>query len=206
VLRRAGGPARASEGAVGQDRRGRARRGLLFHLPGQPGCAASARRRAGLFLPVGRRATATLRRSLVARRVPRAARQHAGGQHRLPRQPERTRAGGPAVVGGVRRHDAVVRPVGGAGRRDPWHVGLVARHSGDAETLGRARAAGHTFHYSRCESPLEPVRRTEPARGGASGAGEVMFRSGSVQATYFHAWFASSPAATASLFLPGGTD
>ncbi len=65
---------------------------------------------------------------------------------------------------------------------------------------------GHTFHYSRCESPLEPVRRTEPARGGASGAGEAMFRSGSVQATYFHAWFASSPAATASLFLPGGID
>jgi cobyrinic acid a,c-diamide synthase len=65
---------------------------------------------------------------------------------------------------------------------------------------------GHTFHYSRCETPLEPVRRTEPARGGAGGAGEAMFRSGPVQATYFHAWFASSPVATASLFLPGGTE
>ena len=65
---------------------------------------------------------------------------------------------------------------------------------------------GHTFHYSRCETPLEPVRRTEPARGGASGAGEAMYRSGSVRASYFHAWFASSPATTASLFLPGDSD
>ncbi len=73
-------------------------------------------------------------------------------------------------------------------------------------TLPAGELRGHTFHYSRCESSLEPVRRTEPARGGASGAGEAMYRVGSVQATYFHAWFASSPAATASLFLPGGTD
>lgn len=73
-------------------------------------------------------------------------------------------------------------------------------------TLPGGELRGHTFHYSRCESSLEPVRRTEPSRGGASGAGEAMYRLGSVQATYFHAWFASSPAATASLFMTGGTD
>lgn len=59
---------------------------------------------------------------------------------------------------------------------------------------------GHTFHYSRCETPLEPAHRTEPARGGA---GEAVYRAGAVQASYFHAWFPSSPAATASLFLEG---
>ena len=73
-------------------------------------------------------------------------------------------------------------------------------------TLPAGALRGHTFHYSRCVSTLEPVCRTEPARAGASGAGEAVFRSGSVQASYFHAWFASNPEATASLFLSGGTD
>ncbi len=64
---------------------------------------------------------------------------------------------------------------------------------------------GHTFHYSRCESPLAPAVHAEAVRGGVRGAGEAVYRAGAVQASYFHAWFASSPAATASLFLPGGT-
>ncbi len=56
---------------------------------------------------------------------------------------------------------------------------------------------GHTFHHSRCESTLEPARFTESMRG----RGEAVYRAGSLQASYFHAWFASSPQATASLFL-----
>ncbi|MCW5652729.1 cobyrinate a,c-diamide synthase [Hydrogenophaga sp.] len=63
---------------------------------------------------------------------------------------------------------------------------------------------GHTFHYSRCETPLAPAMCTMPARGGARGAGEAVYRSGSLQASYFHAWFASAPAAAAALFLPEG--
>lgn len=63
---------------------------------------------------------------------------------------------------------------------------------------------GHTFHYSRCETPLEPVRHTESVRGESRGVGEAVYRVGSVQASYFHAWFPSSPAATASLFFTGG--
>ena len=63
---------------------------------------------------------------------------------------------------------------------------------------------GHTFHYSRCETPLEPVRHTESVRGNSRGVGEAVYRVGAVQASYFHAWFPSSPAATASLFLTGG--
>ena len=63
---------------------------------------------------------------------------------------------------------------------------------------------GHTFHYSRCESTLVPAGHTERVRGKERGAGEAVYRVGSIQASYFHAWFPSSPAATASLFLPGG--
>lgn len=58
---------------------------------------------------------------------------------------------------------------------------------------------GHTFHHSRTESPLTPIGRTVPQRGGA---GEALYQAGGLRASYFHAWFPSSPAATASLFLP----
>lgn len=62
---------------------------------------------------------------------------------------------------------------------------------------------GHTFHYSRCETLLQPAGRA-CRTGGAPDAdsGEPFFRSGSIAASYFHAWFASSPAAVARLFLP----
>ena len=58
---------------------------------------------------------------------------------------------------------------------------------------------GHTFHYSRFETPLQPFARTTRAKGGA---GEAVFRSGNLTASYFHAYFASNPAMTAALFLP----
>lgn len=67
----------------------------------------------------------------------------------------------------------------------------------DAGTL-----RGHTFHYSTCQTPLAPVAHT--TRGGALaavGQGEAVYRQGGVQGSYFHAWFASSPAAAAQLFL-----
>jgi len=60
---------------------------------------------------------------------------------------------------------------------------------------------GHTFHYSSCTTPLQPAARTEAAPGRKlRGEGEALYVSGSVQASYFHAWFASSPAAAAQLF------
>lgn len=60
---------------------------------------------------------------------------------------------------------------------------------------------GHTFHYSTCTTPLEVKRRTaRPDCEPVAHAGEALYRLGSIQASYFHAWFASSPAATAALF------
>ncbi|MDF2466649.1 MAG: cobB [Ramlibacter sp.] len=61
---------------------------------------------------------------------------------------------------------------------------------------------GHTFHYSRCETALEPVLQTASARGGAAGSGEAVYQRHALRASYFHAWMASSPAAAAALFLP----
>jgi cobyrinic acid a,c-diamide synthase len=64
---------------------------------------------------------------------------------------------------------------------------------------------GHTFHYSLCDTSLEPMAWTEPAIGGEGRRGEAVYRCGSLQASYFHAWFASSPEAAASLFLAGAS-
>lgn len=59
---------------------------------------------------------------------------------------------------------------------------------------------GHTFHYSETQTALAPVAHTTPAR--AHGRPEAVWRHGPVQASYFHAWFASAPQAAARLFLP----
>ncbi len=64
---------------------------------------------------------------------------------------------------------------------------------------------GHTFHFSRCETSLAPAQRTfGPGEAGGGERGEALWRSGSLAASYFHAWFASSPAAAAALFGAGG--
>jgi cobyrinic acid a,c-diamide synthase len=68
--------------------------------------------------------------------------------------------------------------------------------------LAAGELRGHTFHYSRCDTALEPVLQTASARGGAAGSGEAVYQRGALRASYFHAWMASSPAAAAALFLP----
>ena len=60
---------------------------------------------------------------------------------------------------------------------------------------------GHTFHYSTCATALVASQRTaRPDRAPSADAGEALYQLGSIRASYFHAWFASSPAATAALF------
>lgn len=58
---------------------------------------------------------------------------------------------------------------------------------------------GHTFHYSTldCSAPAW----TYTQRPDASAGGEAVYRHGSLTASYFHAWFASSPEWVARLFL-----
>ena len=63
---------------------------------------------------------------------------------------------------------------------------------------------GHAFHYSTVVTSLTPVSRTTAAPGKKlRGEGEALYvhgPSGAVQASYFHAWFASNPAAAVALF------
>jgi cobyrinic acid a,c-diamide synthase len=66
---------------------------------------------------------------------------------------------------------------------------------GLATRAGQMR--GHTFHYSCLETPLAPAAWTAKHPSGAQG--EAVYRAGSLTASYFHAFFASNPEATASL-------
>ena len=67
--------------------------------------------------------------------------------------------------------------------------------------LGAHVLRGHTFHYSRCATSLAARTRTAPPGAEPQPeAGEAVYQQGSLRASYFHAWFASSPPATAALF------
>ena len=68
--------------------------------------------------------------------------------------------------------------------------------------VGGGVLRGHAFHYSTCITSLSATTRTLAAPGRKlRGDGEALYVQGSVKASYFHAWFASSPVAAASLFL-----
>ncbi|RZJ15704.1 MAG: cobyrinate a,c-diamide synthase [Acidovorax sp.] len=59
---------------------------------------------------------------------------------------------------------------------------------------------GHTFHYSTSDSTAPVVARTaRPNVAVAPDAGEALYQQGSIHASYFHAWFPSSPEAVAHL-------
>lgn len=59
---------------------------------------------------------------------------------------------------------------------------------------------GHSFHYSKSDTSLTPVSRGRNPNGGPTA--EPVYRVGALTASYFHAYFASNPVATARLFLP----
>lgn len=68
-----------------------------------------------------------------------------------------------------------------------------------AADLPEGRLQGHTFHYSRSETPLAPLLRATKPDGRES---EAVYRQGRLTASYMHDYFPSNPAATARLFLP----
>lgn len=57
---------------------------------------------------------------------------------------------------------------------------------------------GHTFHYSKLATTLQPAAHT--IKHPSAIQGEAWYRAGSLTASYFHAYFPSNPAAVAALF------
>jgi cobyrinic acid a,c-diamide synthase len=68
-------------------------------------------------------------------------------------------------------------------------------------TMPHGELRGHAFHYSRLETALAPSART--TRHPSGDAGEAIYCSGALTASYFHAYFPSCPQAVADLFLSG---
>ncbi len=83
----------------------------------------------------------------------------------------------------------------------PGEVTMQARLAGlgaQAMQTPQGPLRGHTFHYSRLETPAAPLSHTVKTSTG--GEGEAVFRIGSLNASYFHAYFPSNPPAVAALF------
>ena len=67
-------------------------------------------------------------------------------------------------------------------------------------TLPEGTLRGHSFHYSTCVTPLEPIARgANPNKGSTA---EAVYREGRITASYIHLYFPSNPDAVAALFLP----
>lgn len=133
-----------------------------------------------------------------------------------------TLAGNKAIAAAIRSHHAAGRPmlaecgglmycmehlVDGDGNAHAM-LGLVPGHSRMSDRLtglgiqslhlpaGELR--GHTFHHSRLEAGIEPATHTRRQR--FDSAGEAVYIQRGLTATYFHAYFPSSPAAAATVF------
>lgn len=83
----------------------------------------------------------------------------------------------------------------------PGAVAMQARLAGlgsQGLTTAQGVLRGHTFHYSKLETTVEPAAYT--IKHPSAVQGEAWYRVGSLAASYFHAYFPSNPAAVAALF------
>ena len=83
----------------------------------------------------------------------------------------------------------------------PGAVAMQARLAGlgsQGLTTAQGVLRGHTFHYSKLETTVEPAAYT--IKHPSAVQGEAWYRIGSLAASYFHAYFPSNPAAVAALF------
>jgi cobyrinic acid a,c-diamide synthase len=75
----------------------------------------------------------------------------------------------------------------------------LAALGGQALALAQGQLRGHTFHYSRLDTPLTPAHYASTPDGRP---GEAVYRAGRLTASYVHAYFPSNPAAVAALLAP----
>ncbi len=88
-----------------------------------------------------------------------------------------------------------------AGGLLPGSVAMQKRLAGlgmQQVELPEGTLRGHTFHYSRTETPTPVLARASRPDGRA---GEAVYRRGRLTASYMHLYFPSNPAASARLLL-----
>lgn len=66
-----------------------------------------------------------------------------------------------------------------------------------AVDLGNGALHGHTFHYSKLNTPLSPIANGVNPHG--KGASEAVYQLGSITASYVHSYFPSNPVTIAKL-------
>lgn len=76
--------------------------------------------------------------------------------------------------------------------------GRLAGLGAQAMPTAQGPLRGHTFHYSRLETSEPAAAKTQKHPSGV--AGEAVYRVVSLQASYFHGYFPSNPAAVAAMF------
>ena len=82
----------------------------------------------------------------------------------------------------------------------PGHTRMQARLAAlgtQVAELPEGRLTGHTFHYSKSETPVAPLARATTPAGRD---GEAIYRLDRLTASYVHFYFPSNPAAVAALF------
>lgn len=82
----------------------------------------------------------------------------------------------------------------------PGTVSMQTRLAGlgmQSLPTSQGEVRGHTFHYSRFDTPLAPHAHTMRQRDGSTG--EAVYVRGALHASYFHAYFPSRPHAIAAL-------
>lgn len=75
----------------------------------------------------------------------------------------------------------------------------LAALGGQRLALPEGTLRGHTFHYSRLDTPLTPALHASTPDGRP---GEAVYRIGRLTASYVHAYFPSNPGALAALLAP----
>lgn len=85
----------------------------------------------------------------------------------------------------------------------PGHARMQTRLTGlgyQSAPMPGGVLRGHTFHHSQIETPLAPIAFGERLYN--TTAGEAIFQTGRLTASYLHCYFPSNPIASAQLFLP----
>lgn len=104
-----------------------------------------------------------------------------------------------ALVERLTDAEGVAHPMAGL---MPGHAQMQQRlaalglQSIDWPGLGTLR--GHSFHYSRLDTPLTPLARASNPNGGQTA--EALYAQGSLRASYIHHYFPSNPEAVAAFF------
>ncbi len=103
-----------------------------------------------------------------------------------------------AVVDGLTDKEGRRWPMAGLMPGEVWMQERLGGLGSQAMPTPQGPLRGHTFHYSRLETPAPP--QAHAVNTGAGTQGEAVFRIGSLTASYFHGYFPSNPPAAAALF------